>query len=550
MPRRLLALLAAAAALLAVGSARAASVCSTSCYQAPAGSGPLFMFSGHGWGHGIGMSQYGAYGYALHGWSFQQILAHYYPGTALSSTAGAPIRVLLADRKKKLTISSTVPFTVTDGTGRTTTLAAGPVSFGPELALAAGGQALTAPLTFQAGAGGPLSLTRPYRGQIQVDVVDGKLRAVNIVPLEQYLYGVVPAEMPSTWAPEALKAQAVAARSYALATRLAAAPFDVYSDTRSQMYLGLSVESPALSAAVDATKHQVVMFNGKVATTYFSSSSGGETISIADAWGVAPTPYLIAVADPYDSISPYHNWGPVPVTAQKIGAALKVQGSIMDASTTLNGSGRVNVLNLLMLPPFGAMTQTAVPAGTVEGALGLRSTWFNVGILSLVPSAASVPIPYGSSIQLTGLVRGVAGVSLEARPVAGTWQPVGPIATAADGTVQLTEQPQITTDYRLATASAAAAYVRVKVTPAVQLSSTPTPGAVTGTEQPVLPAAPVTVQQQGSDGKWTIVATGAVADDGSFSVPVQLTAGSTYRVVVAPGSGWWPATTASLTAVG
>jgi stage II sporulation protein D len=536
------------AALLAVGSARAASVCSTSCYEAPAGSGPLFMFSGHGWGHGIGMSQYGAYGYALHGWTYQQILAHYYPGTTLASTTATPIRVLLAERRKTLTISSTVPFSVTDGAGKTTALPAGPVSLGPDLTL--GGQVLTAPLTFRPGAGGPLSLTRAYRGQIQVDVVDGKLRAVNIVPLEQYLYGVVPAEMPATWAQESLKVQAVAARSYALATRLAAAPFDLYADTRSQMYLGLSVETPATSAAVDATKNQVLMFNGRIATTYFSSSSGGETTSIADAWGVAPLPYLVAVPDPFDTISPYHNWGPVPVTASKIASALKVQGSVMDASTTVNGSGRVSTLDLLTLPPFGALTQTAFAAGKVQGALGLRSTWFSVGILSLVPPAQSVPIPYGSSVQLTGLVRGVAGVSLEARPVAGTWQPVGPITPAADGTVQLTEQPQITTDYRLATSSAAAAYVRIKVTPAVQLSSTPAPDSVAGAEQPPLPGAPITVQQQNPDGTWTTLATGAVADDGSFSVPMQLTAGSTYRVVVAPGHGWWPATTAALTAAG
>jgi len=547
MPLRPL-VLAFAVALFGAAGARAASVCASSCYQAPAGSGPLFMFSGHGWGHGIGMSQYGAFGYAQHGWSFQQILAHYYPGTTFSTTGDTQVRVLLADRRKRLTISSTVPFTVTDGGGHTLTLAAGPVTFGPGLVLA--GTSLTAPLTFHAGAGGPLSLARAYRGQILVDVVDGKLRAVNIVPLEQYLYGVVPAEMPATWAPEALKAQAVAARSYALATRLAAAPYDVYADTRSQMYLGLSVETAASSAAVDATKYQVLMFAGKIATTYFSSSSGGESTSIADAWGVAPVPYLVAVPDPYDTISPYHNWGPVPVTAQKIGAALKVQGSIMDASTTLNGSGRVNQLDLLTLPPFGGMTQTAVPAGTVQGALGLRSTWFNVGVLSLVPASPAAPIAYGSTVQLTGLVRGVTGVALEARLVTGTWQPVGPIVPAADGTVTLTEQPQFTTDYRLATTSAAAAYVRIKVTPAVTLSSTATPGAVSGSEQPPLPGAPVTVQQQAADGTWATVATGAVAADGSFSIPVQLAAGSTYRVVVAPGQGWWPATTASLIAAG
>ena len=83
MMRRAIALVVVAAAVAAgsAASATAASVCTGTCFAAPAGSGPLLVFSGHGWGHGVGMSQYGAYGYAQHGWTAQQILAHYYPGT-------------------------------------------------------------------------------------------------------------------------------------------------------------------------------------------------------------------------------------------------------------------------------------------------------------------------------------------------------------------------------------------------------------------------------------------------------------------------------------
>ena len=563
MTRRLL-MLAVVSALLAGtagtaaragGRSRSAPVCAVSCFAAPAGSGALLIFSGHGWGHGVGMSQYGAFGYAQHGWTFQQILAHYYPGTTPGALPGAAIRVLLADRKKTLTISSTVPWTVRDGTGRRHTLAAGAVSLDAGLSALVDGQAapqpLTPPLTFSPGPGGPLTLARPYRGKIQVDLVDRKLRAVNIVGLEQYLYGVVPAEMPSTWAPDALEAQAVAARSYALATRLVGAPFDEYSDTRSQMYLGLSAESPTTTAAVDATKHQVLLFAGKVATTYFFSTSGGETASIADVWGVAPLPYLVAVADPYDGISPYHDWGPVPVTAHTIARTLQVPGTIMAASTTLNGSGRVGLLDLLTQTPLSTVpTDTTVPAGRVQAALGLRSTWFDVGVLSLVAPAPSAPIAFGSSIALTGLVRGVADVTLEQRTSAGSWQSIGPIVPAADGTVQLTEQPTITTDYRLATPAAAAAFVRVKVTPAVTLATAATPGTVAGTELPILAGAPVQVQQQSLDLTWTTIATGTAASDGSFSVPVQLAPGSTYRVVVAPGHGYSPGVTPPWTATG
>jgi stage II sporulation protein D len=229
-------------------------VCGKGCVVAKAGSGSLFLFSGHGFGHGIGMSQYGAQGYALQGATYQQILQHYYPGTVLGKTNATLIRVLLADGAKSLKVSCSVPFSVTDGNGVTHQLAAGTVTLGPKLLV--NGQALPEPLTFNAGAGGWMTLARPYRGQIQVDVVNGKLRAINVVGLEDYLYGVVPAEMPSTWTTPALEAQAVASRSYALATRKVAAPFDVYADTRSQEYLGVSHETAATTAAVNATAGQ------------------------------------------------------------------------------------------------------------------------------------------------------------------------------------------------------------------------------------------------------------------------------------------------------
>ncbi|HEV7134148.1 MAG TPA: SpoIID/LytB domain-containing protein [Gaiellaceae bacterium] len=550
MPRRpfalvvLAALVAAGSAAAAPGGALAPAVCSTGCFAAPSGSGPLLVFTGHGWGHGVGMSQYGAYGYAQHGWTAQQILAHYYPGTTPGTAPVSVVRVLLADRKKKLTLSSDVPFRVRDGAGKWHTLAAGPVVLDPSLTLTVDGQAtpqaLPAPLTFRPGAGGPLTLTRPYRGQILVDVVDGKLRAIDIVGLEKYLYGVVPSEMPSSWSPEALKAQAIAARSYAMATRQVGAPFDLYSDTRSQMYLGISHEDPAASAAVDATKGQVLTYAGKVATTYFSSTSGGATESAADWTGVA-VPYLVSVPDPFDTLSPYHDWGPVAVTGKTVASALKLPAPLSDITTTRGPTGRVASVDLL-----APSLDVPVLGTAFRNALGLRSTWFSVGLISLTPPAPSVPVPYGSTIQLGGLIRGVSGVSLEQRTSLATWGTVAPVTAAPDGTVHLSEQPAITTDYRLATPTAAAGFVRIRVTPLVAVTSF-TLAQVQGTVQPVLPDAPVTVQQQQPDLTWTDAATGVVAADGTFTIPAQLASGGTYRIVVAPGHGYWPATTAAQT---
>jgi hypothetical protein len=145
MARRALIPLALAAALAAAGPAAGAQ------YVAPAGSGALFLFSGHGWGHGVGMSQYGAYGYALHGSTYDQILAHYYLGTTLAPAPTTTIRVLLADRRKTLTLSSDRPFLVTDGLGTLHTLGTATLKLGPALQVAADGQPaapLAPPLTF------------------------------------------------------------------------------------------------------------------------------------------------------------------------------------------------------------------------------------------------------------------------------------------------------------------------------------------------------------------------------------------------------------------
>jgi stage II sporulation protein D len=435
-------------------------------YVAPAGSGALFVVSGHGWGHGVGMGQWGAQGYAQQGFTYDQILAAYYPGTTLGQTTATSIRVLLADRKKTLTVSSGKAITVEDADGVDHTLAAGSTVLTPALQLAVDGgtpQKLTPPLTFTAASGSLLKLGRRYRGQLVVDVLNGKLRAINVLPLEQYLYGVVPAEMPSAWLSGALETQAVAARSYALANRQAAAPFDVYADGRSQAYLGVSVETPAARAAVDETAGQVLLYDGDVADTLFSSSTGGRTQSAADAFGAPGRPYLVSVRDPYDTISPYHDWGPVPVTAKVLGRALGVAGHVVDATVGRNSSKRVKTVKLTSLQRGTQRTSKAAGAA-VASAFGLRSTWFSIGVLSLQPPAPNPAIAPGVRVRLSGVVRGLRGVVVQERSGGGPWKQLRSLTpAAATGAFHVAVKPRVTTQYRLATADDAAAPVRIRV---------------------------------------------------------------------------------------
>ena len=168
--------------------------------QAPMPGTPIFVISGRGWGHGVGMAQWGAFGFAQQGATYDEILAHYYRGTTLGQAEVTRVRVLLAQGRSQLSVSSAAPFTARDGLGQLWHLPAGAQTFGTGLRLKTTDsqqpQRVPGPVTFLPGSS-PLRLGgRPYRGQFLVSVAGGALRAVNSVSLEAYLYGVVPSEMP------------------------------------------------------------------------------------------------------------------------------------------------------------------------------------------------------------------------------------------------------------------------------------------------------------------------------------------------------------------
>jgi stage II sporulation protein D len=503
--------------------------------QAAAPQNASFFVSGRGWGHGVGLSQWGAYGFAQRGTSYERILAHYYRGTVLGRAPIARVRVLLCDGRKSAAIKSAVPFRVRDATGKTYELAAGSHAFGPGLRLKVDPekpkQPLAAPIVFFPFTA-PLEYAgRAYRGQIQVNVVAGRLQVVNNVGLEPYLYGVVPREVPNTWPAEALKAQAVVARSYALAVRKTG-PYDLYADTRSQVYGGIAAEKPTTNAAVDATAGQVLLFNGKVATTFFFSTSGGRTANVEDAWrGGEPTSYLVSVPDPFDGASPHHTWGPIPFTAARLQKAFRVPGRLVDVRLAVNASQRVTTVTFVNQRG----DEVVVNGGDVRTRLKLRSTWFRFGLLSLVPPTK--PVDYGTTAQLTGRARGSSTVTLEQRAGA-VWEPAARLRPARDGTVTAVVRPLATTFYRLTASTLSSTPVRVSVAPRVRLHPVTQQTSISGVARPIVAGAKVEIQRL-TGTSWRVVARAVLDERGQFEARVELVAG-TYRARVIPGRGLVP----------
>jgi stage II sporulation protein D len=489
--------------------------------------------AGHGWGHGVGLAQYGAYGYALHGWSYDKIVSHYYPGTTLGQSGLKRVRVLLAPNARRVVISSQSPFVVRDGTGKKHKLRAGVQALGPglKIKLAVGKKlkALPGPLLFSPGSGALSLGGRAYRGSLRVKRVGARLQVVNVVGLEPYLWGVVPSEMPERWPAEALAAQAVCARTYALA-HLHKGDFDLYSDTRSQVYGGVAAEAQSATDAVNETAGKVVLYDDELANTYFFSSSGGKTANVQDVWPDSPpAPYLVSVPDPYDTLSPYHDWGPLRFSAKTLAKRLHVPGGrVSDFRANITSSGRVRSITFV-----GTSGERTATGAAVRTALGLRSTWFRLGLLSL--SNPNGTVVYGSPGTLSGVARGVTAVNLESRAYGGAWRRVGRLTVKA-GAVKTTVSPRVTTDYRLESGGFRSGSVRLSVAPLVQLAAGGDGVSVNGSVRPLLPGATVLIQRLDSGG-WQTVTDTTVGPDGSYSATVDLIAGS-YRARVAPGRGF------------
>ena len=343
-----------------------------------AASAKVWIVKGAGFGHGVGMSQYGAYGYAKHGFPYDQILTHYYTGTTIGTTADQSVRVLLLDGVGGVSFSgasSACGATLKPGKGYVAKRKGGGVVVRSKkrVLVARCGAVMTAsggPNVFVKGKG-------TYHGSLEVRTSSNGLDAINVVELEDYVRGVVSKESPASWPIEALKAQAVAARSYGISTA-AHGTFDVFDDTRSQAYGGVGAETAKTDQAVAATHLQVVLYRGKVAQTFFFSTSGGHTENnefSSLGFGQPPIPYLRGVDDPYevDAGSPYEHWKR-KFSLGRMSSAMRglgLRGKLRNIVVTQRGaSPRIVQANLV-----GSAGTTTVNGPQLATALGLPDTW-------------------------------------------------------------------------------------------------------------------------------------------------------------------------------
>ncbi|HZJ07651.1 MAG TPA: SpoIID/LytB domain-containing protein [Nocardioidaceae bacterium] len=362
---------------------------------------------GHGYGHGHGMSQYGAEGAARRGKSYRQIVNFYYPGTSWARLKGR-IRVLItADTTPEVVVSPTAGLTVRDrANGRLYRLPRSRDIDRWRLSPRRGSTVIEQ-LTgdqwrrYRPGgrsdgalggldgvgeffADGPLTLwlpngsTKRYRGALRAapPTTDaGTFDTVNALSMDDYLQGVVPYEMPASWHTEAVKSQAIAARTYATWSRNQnrSRHYQICDTTSCQVYGGVNGEDSRSNAAVVATTRQILTFKGQAAFTQFSSSSGGWTAN-------GGVPYLPAQKDPYDGWSgnSMHSWSTTisASAAERKYPRLGTLRGIRVLGRDGSGAWGGRVTRVLL---DGSRSDVRLSGDGFRWAFGLRSNWFKIG---------------------------------------------------------------------------------------------------------------------------------------------------------------------------
>jgi len=343
--------------------------------SAPAEGAVTWIVSGGGFGHGVGMSAYGAYGYGLHGAGYRQILHHYYRGIKIKPIAGASqVRVLLRTSPGDVSFSRA---TVACGRSLDPARTYRAHRRGSSVRLLANGGKLLARCGARLHAEGGRMIrivgSGLYRGALEAvppPSSGASLNVVNRLDVNSYARGSLPGEVPPEWPSATLKAFAVAVRSIALSTDVGGRGFELYADTRTQVYGGVKLESAATDRAVRATRNEAATYGGGVAQTTYFSASGGRTES--GFLGAPDVPYLQSVADPYDYYSPQHRWT-FRFTQAEMNARLGpyLDGGLRQIRVTKRGdSPRIDYAKLI-----GTRGTTTIRGDTLALALGLYDRW-------------------------------------------------------------------------------------------------------------------------------------------------------------------------------
>lgn len=361
------------------------------------GSASSITLKGHGYGHGIGMSQWGARGGADRGATWSQILAKYYPGTKLSTKSGY-IRVhVTADDDGSTAVAGRSGLTFVRGSSRTslpTKASSGTItawrieptssdrrrsvlrfktgsSWHTFRSMTWAGSADFAAPTIKVLLPGGRSATYRYKVRAaRPSSTSTVRRTVNVLPIDDYTRGVVAREMPSSWNLDAVRAQAVAARTYGARTMGSSGWYDICDTTSCQVYGGMSAETSRSNEAVSQTRGKVLTYGGKLAFTQFSASSGGYT-------NKGSQPYLKAVSDEWDGVSSNanHSWS-IKVPVSRIRSAYPSIGTPRTVTVTKrNGLGSMGG-RVLSVTFSGSKGSRTVSGNDVRWAFGLKSDWF------------------------------------------------------------------------------------------------------------------------------------------------------------------------------
>lgn len=327
------------------------------------------------------------------GWWFSALV---WLAIALPAAANVELRVAIEDGVNQVTVGSSTRALVKDGAGKEVgeiaamnAFVAQPTAGKVKLDRWQSGQFWIEPTS----EGYVFIGDRWYRGRTLVVPTPKGLTAVNYVNLEQYLYSVLGGEMVPTWPQEALKAQAVAARSYALYQRENAANgvFDVGDTTAWQVYRGIADETASTQAAVNATLGQVLIHQGRIIEAVFHSASGGHTENVEHVW-LRPLPYLKGVPD-YDQGTPVYEWTK-RISRADLSALITGVGNIISMEpekTTPQG----RVISMRVVGDAGTRS---IKGETLRSVLDLKSTKFKVtpeyGTATTKQKAQSVPIAF------------------------------------------------------------------------------------------------------------------------------------------------------------